>query len=274
MILKYLNDVDPDDTVAILDSFETQMRFSEEFDEKCHVLITEFIQGGDMLDRLNKEIIKYAKVTEKKFIPNLQTKVEYIKQLLSFTAFLHSHKISHMDITLENILLRDDKPILIDYGLAEIKKNWNTSKLSCKPYYVSPEIVNDESYDPRKRDTWCIGLCFYSLISHRYLIFNPNHMKSILSLLDNGFSNYVDTCKIDTSYWPDEVIDFVSLCLKSNQEDRPLPADLLNHVMFTKHYENVIENTDVNEVQSKLGLLEKRTKSNNKISTFFDLFKL
>lgn len=268
-ILEYINDVDPDDAVGLLESFYTKMKFYSNEEEECHVIILEYVKGGDLLDRLNKEIIRYPDISKAEFVPNLAFKVDIIRQLLVMTCFLHSHKICHMDITLENIVLRDGHAILLDYGLAEIMNDWMCDKTVCKPYYTSPEICRNESYDGRKRDSWCIGVCFYALISHRYLIYDPNHCKSILKLLDNGFNNYTNVCRIETSYWPKDIVDFLSLCLKSDPNERPLPEDLLCHKIFSKSYENTKEN--ISEMNNKnIKTLEKRTKSNNTIKSLFD----
>lgn len=69
-------------------------------------LITEFAEGGDLFDVVSSGCLHEDRVRD------------YIWQLLHAVAYLHRHQIGHRDISLENILLKDGKIRLMDYGMA------------------------------------------------------------------------------------------------------------------------------------------------------------
>uniref|UniRef100_M4BRB6 Protein kinase domain-containing protein n=1 Tax=Hyaloperonospora arabidopsidis (strain Emoy2) TaxID=559515 RepID=M4BRB6_HYAAE len=108
---------------------------------------------------------------------------KYLVDVLSGLRFLHSHGIAHRDVSLENILLRNGCAVLADFGLCvpELssvstsslsRASWNhrtTAGAFCcdetvgKDYYMAPEIVARERYDPRRADIWATGIAFFIL---------------------------------------------------------------------------------------------------------------
>ena len=108
---------------------------------------------------------------------------KYLVDVLSRLRFLHSHGIAHRDVSLENILLRNVCAVLADFGLCvpELssvstsslsRASWNhrtTAGAFCcdetvgKDYYMAPEIVARERYDPRRADIWATGIAFFIL---------------------------------------------------------------------------------------------------------------
>jgi serine/threonine protein kinase len=77
------------------------------FTDITHVLlVTEFATGGDLFDAVGSQDMSEALI------------VTYIGQMLQAVAYLHSHRIGHRDISLENTLLKDGSVKVMDFGMA------------------------------------------------------------------------------------------------------------------------------------------------------------
>lgn len=80
--------------------------FWEDEQEIC--LIEEYVRGLS----LQEYLLRYQKV-DLKFIS------EVLSQLLEVLEFLHEIPIHHQDLKSEHVILRDNRVVLIDYGIAE-----------------------------------------------------------------------------------------------------------------------------------------------------------
>ena len=96
-------------------------------------------------------------ITEKKILKFLKVKnnfQEFINHLLLSLKYLKQKKLVLGDIKLDNILIKNNKPILIDYGKSQIinKIYENIHSLICSIGYYSPEIYLLDSlvYDEDK----------------------------------------------------------------------------------------------------------------------------
>ncbi|KAL3669543.1 hypothetical protein V7S43_004931 [Phytophthora oleae] len=98
----------------------------------------------------------------------------YLVDVLSGLRFLHSHGIAHRDVSLENILLRDGHAVITDFGLCvqdvSLSGSPTGSVFRCeetvgKNYYMAPEVVARERYDPRQADIWSVGIAFFILLT-------------------------------------------------------------------------------------------------------------
>jgi len=75
-------------------------------DEGYTWLVSELAEGGELFDVASKESLTEARVQS------------YMWQLLHACDYLHDHNISHRDISLENLLLKDGSVKLMDFGMA------------------------------------------------------------------------------------------------------------------------------------------------------------
>ncbi|EGZ27240.1 hypothetical protein PHYSODRAFT_553865 [Phytophthora sojae] len=114
----------------------------------------------------------------------------YLVDVLSGLRFLHSHGIAHRDVSLENILLRDGRAVIADFGLCVQDPSavggspagsptsggdgngsssggggFRCDETVGKNYYMAPEIVAREHYDPRRADIWSAGIAFFILLT-------------------------------------------------------------------------------------------------------------
>ena len=111
--------------------------------------------------------------------------------------YLHSNRISHLDVKLENFFITElieKKPsiILADFGLSVVWDDCETEyhiiqnsksvplvnlyRGSC--FYISPEILLEELLYPiSSPDIWSLGICLYILLFQKYPFFDEDDDK-------------------------------------------------------------------------------------------------
>jgi serine/threonine protein kinase len=114
-----------------------------------------FIKGGElykifkMKKRLPEDVVRF-----------------YAMQIILAIGYLHSKRIMHRDLKLENVLVDEDGYLkIIDYGLAKtLIDNGSTTKTFCgTPEYLAPEMVTQTGHD-FSVDWWAIGILIYEML--------------------------------------------------------------------------------------------------------------
>lgn len=96
----------------------------------------------------------------------------YFAQLVSAVDFLHSNGCTHNDIKPVNILLHNDRPIIVDFGFAQHYNSTSTARFIDAqswgtPEYLSPERARGSVHDSRLSDIWSLGVTFYEIVTGR-----------------------------------------------------------------------------------------------------------
>ena len=207
-------------------------------------LITEYVNGGDLYENLKN----YKSIYGTPFPENI---VQYLmKQILSAVCFLHSNKIIHRDLKLENILVNfpteQDKISvnmlsatikIIDFGfstkLRESKSNITFSVLG-SPSNMDPKLLkyfetnenNRYGYD-EKIDIWSLGaLCYEMLTSH--LTFDGQNVEELKQNVRNG--KYSVPLNLSM-----ESVLFLNGMLQYEPNKRLSANELLKHDFITKN---------------------------------------
>lgn len=132
-------------------------RLYESDDEIC--IVTEYLQFGDGEQFLSKK----KKVSEGKALG-------IVGQILSALSYLHSMKIMHRDVKLENFVFVDKDLTqlkLVDFGMSCP----TTSSLSNKcgtVGFIAPEILRGSLYN-MQADLFSVGVIFYTLTTGQTL---------------------------------------------------------------------------------------------------------
>ena len=133
--------------------------------EKNVFMVTEVVHGGELLEGITEEG-SYSEADARRIIVQILKAVEY----------LHSKKVVHRDIKLENILMSDRSPNatvkLIDFGLSRLPQDGSEMRTICgSPLYVAPEILDmnlsDTAYTPAV-DMWSVGVILFILLIEVY----------------------------------------------------------------------------------------------------------
>ena len=129
-------------------------------------IVQEYINGKTYLQLLEERVEKTGQ-------PFSETEVrQWLLDMLPVLEYIHGRNIIHRDISLENVMLRDNqsKPILIDFGVVKEKLSQIFSTaLSSQNYSNQGSIVGKIGYSPPEQlrfgkcypssDIYALGVC-------------------------------------------------------------------------------------------------------------------
>jgi non-specific serine/threonine protein kinase len=201
----------------------------EMFEDDEYILIAmEYINGGNLFSFVKKR----RKLSEKtaKFL---------FRQIILGIKYIHSQKIVHRDIKLENILIDLNNNIKIcDFGIGRIlssKKQMLHDKCGT-PMYMAPEILLSsklKGYEGFPVDIWSSGISLYIMLSGT-LPFNLKNNDS--SSMDEENNNNIELQYSIINKEPkkiekisDEARDLLRGLLNKNPQKRFTIEQILNH---------------------------------------------
>ncbi|XP_051529440.1 caM kinase-like vesicle-associated protein [Myxocyprinus asiaticus] len=158
-----------------------------------------------------------------------------IRQVMEAVAYLHSLKIVHRNLKLENLVyynrLKHSKIVISDFHLAKLENG--LIKEPCgTPEYLAPEVVGRQRYG-RPVDCWALGVIMYILLSGNPPFYDEtddddyeNHDKNLFRKILSGDYEF------DSPYW-DEISDsaknLVSRLMEVDQDQRLTAQEAINH---------------------------------------------
>eukprot|EP00927_Polykrikos_kofoidii_P028822 TRINITY_DN25045_c0_g1_i1.p1 TRINITY_DN25045_c0_g1~~TRINITY_DN25045_c0_g1_i1.p1 ORF type:complete len:839 (-),score=186.20 TRINITY_DN25045_c0_g1_i1:22-2511(-) len=197
-------------------------RVHDAFEDFRHIyLCMELCQGGELLER----IIDQGHFAEPQAVAMMQ-------QATNAVHYMHSRKIMHRDLKLENFMLYSKEPLnvednvlkIVDFGSA---RDFPVEGCCCTlvgaPYYVAPQVILRE-YD-EKCDVWSLGVVAYILLSGRPP-FDAETDVGIWSKVREGKYDF------DGEEWADASCEsraFVADCLAMDPESRCCAQALASH---------------------------------------------
>jgi calcium-dependent protein kinase len=181
-------------------------------------LLTECLEGGEL----------YGRLSELRSFPE-PLAAETTRQMLQAVGYLHSHKIVHRDLKLENFLYEsrseDASLKVIDFGFAKV---WDPARLmqaSCGSIaYVSPDVLHGHGYTS-KCDLWSLGVITFMLLSG-YPPFHgsDDYMRKTILAADVDWRHTRRWSKVSG-----DAMDFVKALLEKDPQRRLGAAEALNH---------------------------------------------
>uniref|UniRef100_A0A8C7QFE9 Protein kinase domain-containing protein n=1 Tax=Oncorhynchus mykiss TaxID=8022 RepID=A0A8C7QFE9_ONCMY len=135
------------------------LQLYEAFEAKHQlVLILEYVEGGELFDRIVDESAPLTEVDA----------MVFVKQICEGVSYMHQMYVLHLDLKPENILCvnRTGHQVkIIDFGLArryrpreKLRVNFGT------PEFLAPEVVNFD-FVSFPTDMWTLGVVTYMLLS-------------------------------------------------------------------------------------------------------------
>ena len=231
------------------------------FDNKYYYIVMEYINGGSLSDCLQKYKNKH---NGKAFSEEI---VQYLmKQIVGAIKYVHSQKIIHRDLKLDNIMVSFSNDYdknnlnmmkatikIIDFGFSiQLTQNNLASSVLGSPINMDPAILKEMSnrgkkighlgYD-QKADIWSLGtICYEMLIGQA--VFNAETMNELVQKVENG--NY--NVPLNISF---EMVSFLNGMLQYKGEDRLSSEELYKHPFLTKNIRD-FKKMDLRRVQKKL----------------------
>lgn len=117
-------------------------------------IVMDFADGGDLQSTIKKQ----KKLGEPQIL-------DWFTQICLAIKHIHDKKILHRDLKSGNIFLTTEGKIKLgDFGIAKcLNSTFDKAKtLVGTPYYLSPEIVQDQPYG-FKSDIWSLGILLYEM---------------------------------------------------------------------------------------------------------------
>ena len=228
--------------------------------KKHYYILMEYCNGGDLGEALEKYQEKYGKPFSQEIVQH------FMRQIIDAFKYIHSNKIIHRDIKLENILINyeseQDKEDLnlmkatakiIDFGFAcFINKSGLLYSTLGSPINMDPIILkklNSNSKKARqlgydqKADVWSLGtICYEMLIGKS--AFDSEDMDELVEKIENG------TYTVPTNL-SKEVISFINGMLQYESTKRLSCEELSRHPFLTKEVKD-FHPIDIQKVSKKV----------------------
>ena len=259
---------------------ENVIRLIELLQTKNHYyFIMEYCNGGSLSDVLKDYKLKYGKPFSQEIVQY------YMRQIVNGLVYIHSHKIIHRDLKLENILINfktdeekknlnllKSKIKIIDFGLAT--KSSNAITLVGSPLYMDPLIL--KKYDKAggytklqkynsKADIWSLGAICYEMITGETL-FNVDNLTQLIEKVEKG--DYTIPLYIDISK---EAISFLNSMLQYEGEKRLSAQELSKHSFLVKNVKDFTK-PEFDKFSNKInnGEFEINTINNKTVWSYFN----
>ena len=145
---------------------------------RCVVMLLELGTGGDLLSLLTRKgVLAEAEA------------LRYFREIVGAVEFLHTQRIAHRDLKLENVLISASGSCKIaDFGLAheyvgeldfgprpvpgipnEFVGGWSEREVLydvCgSKSYLAPEVLLKLGYDGYAADVWSLGICLFAMLT-------------------------------------------------------------------------------------------------------------
>ena len=229
--MKNLNDKEKKNSlneVRILASIKSPfvISYKEAFiseEDSCLCLVMEYADKGDL----------YQKITLFKNKRQLFEEIDIWKIFIQMTRglkTLHDLKILHRDFKSANIFLFGDGTAKIgDINVSKVVRNGLGHTQTGTPYYASPEVWNNDSYDA-KSDIWSLACITYEMIT----LNPPFRAETFEGLYKKVIAGKYN--KISNKY-SNDLSELLKLLFKVNPKERPSCSEILKHPLIQKRIE-------------------------------------
>ena len=215
------------------------------FDEPTQTLniVMELANDGDLESKIKNTAQKKLKFKE-------STIWSILIQILKGMNYIHNNNIIHRDLKSANIFLMKNGLVKIgDLNVSKIAKMGLAKTQTGTPYYSSPEIWHENSYN-NKTDIWSIGCIIYEMCA----LTPPFHGTSLINLYNNIKKGvYKPIPKI----YSKDLAYVISRMLTVDAEKRPSCQELLEMSVVNNKFQDpdVLTGTQKNN-QIKAELLK------------------
>lgn len=207
-----------------------------ERDDNCISIFMELCSGGSL-----SSMIARGGLTD----PN------QIKSILSDTinavTYLHSKRIVHRDLKPDNVLFRDGRAKVTDFGTAVLKRERGDLHLVKGTFaYMAPEILVGEPYG-KPCDVWSVGCIISEVLSVEL----PQRGLGLPEMC-NFYRQMSINSALGISCDVISVRDFLKQCLQRDPNARPTMASLMSHEILHPDNTSIAQWMDIVHERQRL----------------------
>lgn len=183
---------------------------------------------------------------ENNFInPSNENYIKYIMfNLLEGLSYIHSNNIIHNDIKPENIIYRNRKFCITDFGLSIYDNKIFTDLIPPVGNYVDPTLYLKIEPMNKYNDIWSLGIVFYAIVKARYPYIPSDNIDDIINQLNDSLET------IENNFYKQIISDMLNIKkrLTCNQILEKF-FNNMNPILYQKIDDFVIINyTNVNDI--------------------------
>lgn len=213
--------VTPEQVIRVRKEIEIPQYLTKENDvQKCHknvVCVTDSVETPSLIYIISEYVqgaIELASWPPNNFRADTEerqiTILNILHQLADGLNFMHSQGVAHRDIKPQNIIMKGNIPMYIDFDMACIfdDKEFPCDKFVGSPLYASPEVWRHVSnLDYFKSDIYSLGVVFYFItnpgrlpymgrdpidIGHKVVNLDPVPSRSIITGVNEIIMSMID----------------------------------------------------------------------------------
>ncbi|CAD8082377.1 unnamed protein product [Paramecium sonneborni] len=222
---------------------ENVIQLHEVFEDHERIyLIIDYLQGGDLLKKIQNQLEDYTEHIAQNLMFNLLSSLKY----------LHQKNIIHRDIKPENLIFRTKSNmidiVIADFGLSDFYNEQDIYLFQrCGTVgYVAPEILKDQAYN-HKVDIFSAGVILFILLTGEMPYVKYENSEELIA------SNYfckIDYDKLKIKNVSDQAQSLVKQLLEENITNRYSAEEALLHEWFTNPKTETFCNLPINIVPS------------------------
>ena len=209
--------------VAILKTVDQSnyvIRLYEVFEDEANVYLAfEYLPNGDLVQFFKKTPL----FDEAELAP-------FFFKILKGVRYLHSRRVLHRDIKLDNILL--DKhlgPKLCDFGISSVvEPDCRIFDTGGTPAYLAPEVIKAEGNVCEKSDVWSLGVLLY-LLTFGVVPFKANDMQVLYNKIIVGTFKFPELDDISA-----ELVDLIRRMMVVDIDKRLSLEQVMRHPWFRR----------------------------------------
>ncbi|GLE01456.1 hypothetical protein PINS_up010286 [Pythium insidiosum] len=183
-------------------------------------MVMEYCEGGDLFSVLDRSANNRMEEA---------VAMRYFRQVIEGVQFLHDNGVAHRDLSLENVLLKNDVCKICDFGLATEANRVCRGERVGKAYYMAPEIVEGADYDPMAADMWSLGIMLFIMLTGSPLVpLASRSDKAFLALESFGVVKILEVWGVASSLSA-PILDLLEGLLQINPAKRLSIRDVVEH---------------------------------------------
>ena len=215
------------------------IRFIEVIEEKISKtksilnIVMDYADGGDLSQKIKSQ--------KGKLFPENQI-IDWFTQVCLAIKHIHDRKILHRDIKSQNIFLTKNGMVKLgDFGIAKcLNQTIDKAKtIVGTPYYLSPEIINQQPYD-FKSDIWSLGVLLYEMCALKMPFDAPNIPQLSMKIINCSYTPL-------SNIYSKELRTLVHEMLNVNSNRRPTIHEILRKKLIKSRIKNFLSEVEFNK---------------------------